>query len=182
MTMASERDPVESPQATRIRALLERLLTRFGGAVEFWTVTCLSQRELGDPRPFLADQWEHLWQTVQELRADISQLETSHPSLNEQIAGFGQSCVDLREVFDTLADFTSLPVTELEGALLRLNRLHTEWKLRIALVGTLVPLKTPLPRWTSEQESFYQHSLDSLFDRFYAARQTSPSIIHRPPG
>jgi hypothetical protein len=173
----------DTPANYRCRVLLERLLSRFGNAIEFWTISCLSQRELGDPRPFINDQWDDLWRCLQNLRLALAERDGDlHPVLQDQLAKLARASADLRDVFEVLADFAIVPVSELESALMQLAALWEEWKLRITLVGSILPLSAPLPSVTSEQEMFHRQNLDTLFDRFYSARQTSsPSIIHRPP-
>ncbi|MCE9530803.1 MAG: hypothetical protein K8T89_06735, partial [Planctomycetes bacterium] len=55
--------------------LLSGIITQFGGAVEFWTLVCLSQRELGDPALFIDRQASSLREQIQELRAKLSEGE-----------------------------------------------------------------------------------------------------------
>ena len=163
----------------QLRALIPRLLTRFGDSIEFWTVACLSQRELGDPKPFLNEQWDILWETIQELRAELASRNSSaHPALHEQVAKLCKTASDLRDIFEVLAEYTTVAVPVLESSLLKLNNLWGEWRNRVALVAALLPLSSPLPTLNSDQEGFYQDALDGLFDRFYSARQMhSPSDI-----
>lgn len=166
---------------SELRNLIERLLVRFGDSIEFWTIACLTQQDLGNPRQFIAEQWDSLSRTVQELRNQIATLNSSaHPALNEQLAKLGMATADLQNIFDVLANYREVPIQELEAVIHKLNILWSDWKNRLTLISALVPLRAPLPGLSSEQEVFYQHALDSLFDRFYSSRQThAPSQIYR---
>jgi hypothetical protein len=154
--------------------ILGGLITRFGGAIEFWTVACMSQSELGDPGGFVDIQWSSLLEDLQTIRSQLAEngIDTS-PVVQEQLAKLTKSCADLREVFDHFIHFTSASNKELERAVLRLSQLWEDFRMRISLLGVLLPMATPVPMLNSEHETYYQGILDGLFDRFEAARPKS---------
>ena len=162
------------PKPLPAALLLDDILGRFGGAVEYWTVSCMSRGEYGDPEPYIAHQWAELADAVQDLRSELSAQsnETDLPwSVQEQVGKLVQSVGELREVFDLLIDFQRLTTGRLELTLLRLGSLWRNALRRVTLLGAILPLPAPLPGLSAEQESGYQDILDRLYDRFEAARQ-----------
>ena len=170
--------PAGIPSAKReaaIHELLSRLVIRFGGAVEFWTVVCLSQRDLGDPGLYVAEQWQELYSDMQTLRSLIGQGENPSHLVQEQVMKLIKTCTDLRDVFDQFLDCGSVPLKDLELAVHRLDSIWHEVKLRVSFLAALIPLPPPLPRLSSEQDAYYQAILDGMFDRFATARPISLS-------
>lgn len=155
---------------SKLHELLSNVVARFGGAIEFWTVVCLSKRELGDPEQFVADKWNDLYSEVQQLRTLISDVDIPSPVAQEQVLKLMKSCTDLREVFDLFLDCDNVPLPELELAVVRLESIWHDVGIRIAFLAALIPLPEPLPRLTTEQEAYYQSILDSLFDKLAASR------------
>jgi hypothetical protein len=153
-----------------LRHLLNSIVTRSGGAIEFWTVACLSRGDLGDPREFIDTQWEHLYEELQEFRRLLSTLPYDPPPVvHEQVAKLMKIGAELREVFDIFLRFATLPPEELEVAVLKLGFLWKELRLRVSLAAAMIPLAAPLPAISTEQESYYQGILDGLFDQFTTA-------------
>lgn len=153
-----------------LRHLLNSMISRYGGAIEFWTVACLSQGDLGDPREFIDTQWEHLYEEVQEFRRLLTQLPHDPPAVvHEQVAKLMKLIVDLREVFEVLLHYANLPHEELEVAVLKLGYLWKELRLRVSLAAAMIPLPAPLPTISTEQQTYYQGLLDQLFDKFTTA-------------
>jgi hypothetical protein len=161
-----------TPIEEHLRHLLSSLINRFGGAIEFWTVACLSQNDLGDPRGFIDGQWEHLYAELQEFRRLLPQLPHDPPPVvHEQVAKLMKLGNDLREVFEVFLRFATVPPEEIEVASLKLGFLWRELQLRVSLSAAMIPLAAPLPGITNEQRDYYQGILDHLFDRFTAAQR-----------
>lgn len=157
---------------SRLDDLLGRVVDRFGGAIEYWTVVCLSGKELGNPEPFVAEQWSELYSEVHQIRSLFSEADVPSPVVQEQVAKLTKTCTDLREVFDLLLNADYVPLPELERAVIRLGSIWHEVRLRIAFLSALIPLPIPQPHLTSEQEAYYQSILDSLFDKLAARPMT----------
>jgi hypothetical protein len=168
MTMSSPEIP--PTLRTRLADLLTRLVAGFGGAIEFWTVVCISQRDLGDPEQFIHEQWNALFSDLQEVRRSIGEADIPTPVVHEQVMKLIKNCTDLREVFDLFLAAQEVSLEELERGVLRLDAIWQDVRTRVAFVAALIPLPSPLPRLTSEQETYYQSILDSLFDRLAALR------------
>lgn len=162
--------PPNATLESRLHDLLSRVIDRFGGAIEFWTVVCLSRKELGDPDQFVAEKWNDLYSEVHRLRSLVGEAEVPPPVVQEQVAKLTKTCTDLREVFDSFLDCGNLSLPELERAVVRLGSIWHEARIRVAFLAALIPLPAPLPHLTSEQEAYYQSILDSLFDKLAAAR------------
>jgi hypothetical protein len=156
-----------SPLEDRLRHLLQSIIMRMGGAIEFWTVACMTRGELGNPQQFIDTQWNALFNEVHELRALLGELPVEpSPVVHEQIAKMARICSDLRDVFDTLLRTTDSDQNEIEIAVTKLSQLWKEIRLRVSLLAATIPLPAPLPGITLEQEAYYQSILDDLFDRF----------------
>lgn len=166
---------MNAEQEDPIRRILRGIVTRFGGAIEFWTVACLSQEELGAPGPFVELQWGGMVDDVHALRSALAdQGYDPHPAVQEQFAKLTKTCSDIREVFDAFICFTTLPRREVEQAVVRLGQLWDDVRLRVGFLGVLLPLRSPLGELlTTEQENYYQNTLDGLYDQFEAARPAS---------
>ena len=162
-------------QETTISGTLTGMLVRFGGAIEFWTLVCLSQREIGDPETFIDRQWSNLREQIQELRARLNdgEFEPSEAVL-EQIVKLGKVSAELREVFDYFIHAASVPQAELEAAVMKLAHIWQDVRMRVWLLGALIPLPLP-PALSLEKEAYYQAILDGLFDQFVAARSAGES-------
>jgi hypothetical protein len=160
-------------QETAVGELLAGLLMQFGGAIEFWTLVCLSERELGDPTVFVDRQWNGLREQLQELRARLSEGE-SEPSdaALEQVAKLSKACAELREVFDYFLNAAAIAQSDLEAAVVRLAQIWQDVRMRVWLLGALIPLPEG-PSLSMEKEAYYQSILDRLFDQFMAARTAS---------
>ena len=90
------------PFEDQLRQTLNQLLLGFAGAIEYWTVACLSQGDLGDPREFVDTQWASLMNEVHETRVLIAKWPHEPPEVvHEQLAGLMTACSDLREIFET---------------------------------------------------------------------------------
>lgn len=159
-----------SDDETAIRDLLAGLLLRFGAAVKVWPAACLGLRGPGDPAEFIAEQWDALCADLQTLRWQYAAAEQPSPAFHDQVIRLMQTCADLREVFDTLLEFRAIAEQELDAALLRLQTVWQQARMRVSFLTVLVPLPLPLPALTIEQEAHYQSVLDGLCDRFDAAR------------
>lgn len=162
-----------------IEQLLGGLITRFGGAIEFWTVACLSQSELGDPGPFIDIQWSSLLEDLQTIRRNCRRTASIHRRWFRNNSQNFRNPADLREVFDHFIHLMSASDKELEVAVLRLSQLWEDFRMRIALLGVLLPLPSPVPMLNSEHEAYYQGILDGLFDRLEAARPKSVFDVGR---
>jgi len=159
-----------SPLEDRLRHLLQSLLTRFGGAVEFWTVACTSRGDLGDPNQSVDAQWAALFTDVHDVRVLLAELPYEpQPVVHEQVARLMNLCSDLRDLFDTFLRVEAADPDRAEAAVARLANLWKEARLRVALLAATLPLSAPLPGITLEQEAYYQGILDGLFDRLTAA-------------
>jgi hypothetical protein len=162
--------PPNATSESSLHDLLGRVVGRFGGAIEFWTVVCLSRRELGDPEPFVAEQWNDLYSEVHQIRSLIGEADVPSPVVQEQVAKLTKTGSDLREGFDWFLDCGNVSLPELERAVVRLGSIWHEVRLRVAFLAALIPLPAPLPHLTAEQEAYYQSILDSLFDKLAGAR------------
>jgi hypothetical protein len=152
----------------RLQHLLHNLIVRFGGAIEFWTVACLSRGDLGNPADFVDSQWSGMLQEVQELRTRLAEMPLEPPPIvHEQIAKLLKLCADLRDTFDQFLQPVIVPDV-VEVAVLKLGYMWRELRLRCSLIAAMIPLPPPLPGITTEQETYYQGILDSLYDRFTA--------------
>lgn len=160
-------------QQAALLTLLKGIITRWGGAIEFWTVACLTQRELGDPNLFVDSQWANLRDDVQKLRMLIAEDEEPAEILQEQLVKLNRLCADLREVFDLFIRFSEILESELETSVLRLGQLWDEVRMRANLIAMLLPLPE-LPGLSAEQEAYFQGVLDGLYDRFHAVRPVYP--------
>jgi hypothetical protein len=160
-------------QESTIGDTLSDILVRFGGAIEFWTVVCLSQRELGDPIRFVDSQWSDLRERLQELRGQLNsdEFEPSEAAF-EQIAKLGKVSAELREVFDYFINVASISQFDLEASVMKLAQIWQEVRMRVWLLGALIPLPSP-PVLSMEKEAYYQSILDGLFDQFMTARAAS---------
>lgn len=158
---------------TTFGELLNGIIIRVGGAIEFWTLVCLSQRELGNPTAFVDRHWCELRDQVQELRSRLAESDYEPPPLvQEQVAKLASVAAELREVFDYFIFAATVPQKDLEGAVLRLSTIWQDVRMRAWLLGTLIPLDRP-PALSLEKETYYQGVLDALFDQFMAARAES---------
>lgn len=156
-----------SPLEERLRHLLQSLIVRVGGAIEFWTVACMSRSDLGNPSQFVDAQWNALFNEVQEVRALIAELPYEPPAVvHEQLARLMNLCSDLRDLFDAFLRADNFDPDRTEAAVTRLTQLWKEVRLRVALLAATLPLPAPLPGISMEQEAYYQGILDELFDRF----------------
>jgi hypothetical protein len=161
-----------NPTEDHLRHLLSSIVNRYGGAIEFWTVACLSQGDLGDPRGFIDTQWEHLYGELQEFRRRLAELPHDPPPVvHEQVAKLMKLGNDLREVFETFLRYAALAPEEIEVAVLKLGFLWKELQLRVSLAAAMIPLPAPLPKITNEQQTYYQNILDHLFDQFTMAQR-----------
>lgn len=152
----------------RLQFLLQNLIARFGGAIEFWTVACLSRSDLGNPTDFVDSQWGAMLNEVQEIRTCLAELPIEPPPIvHEQIAKILKLCADLRDDFNAFLR-PVISADEVELAVLKLGFLWREIRLRATLTAAMIPLPPPLPGITTEQETYYQNILDSLYDRFTA--------------
>ncbi len=156
-----------SPLEDRLRHLLQSVIARVGGAIEFWTVACMSRGDFGDPNQFVDAQWSTLFNDVHEVRTLLSQLPYEpQPVVHEQLARLMNLCSDLRDLFDTFLKAEEFEPAQTEAAVARLTQLWKEVRLRVSLLAATLPLSAPLPGITLEQEAYYQGILDGLFDRF----------------
>jgi len=161
--------------------LLTGIITQFGGAIEFWTLVCLSQSELGNPKIFVDRQWIDLRERIQELRERLSEADhESSPAAQEQVAKLASVAAEVREVFDYFIDVTSVTQKDLEAAVLKLAHIWQDVRMRIWLLGALIPLSQP-PALSLEKEAYYQNILDALFDQFMTLR-TAASDAHERNG
>jgi hypothetical protein len=155
----------------RLRQLFHSLLSRYAGAIEFWTVACLSRGDLGDPSGFVEQQWGQFLADVQQVRVALADLlQEPPPVVHEQVANLLKLAADLRDVFNALIRHADLEPAEVELAVLKLGSLWRDLQMRISLASAAIPLPAPLPGITMEQEKYYQEILDGLFDRFTASR------------
>jgi hypothetical protein len=161
---------LSTQQETTIGDTLTDILGHFGGAIEFWTVVCLSQRELGEPTGFVDCQWSNLRERLQELRGQLNEgeFEPSDAAF-EQIAKLGKVSAELREVFDYFINVASISQKDLEASVMKLAQIWQEVRMRVWLLGALIPLASP-PILSLEKEAYYQSILDGLFDQFMTAR------------
>ena len=134
--------------------LLEGIVVQCGGAVEFWTLVCLSRRQLGDPTLFVDRQWMSLREQIQELRERLQdgENELSEPVL-EQIAKLLKASAELREVFDFFINADSVAQKDLEAATMKLAQIWRDMRMRVWLLGTLIPLPEP-PTLSMEKEAY----------------------------
>lgn len=174
--MATTLASLTNEQETTIGQTLTDLLVRFGGAIEYWTMVCLTRRELGNPALFIDRQWNDLRDQLQELRAQLNDGDFE-PSgaVYEQIAKLAKVCVDLRDLFDSFMNAHELSQKDLEAAVIKLAQIWQDVRMRVWLLGALIPLPSP-PALSMEKEAYYQSILDGLFDRFMATR--IPDDLH----
>jgi hypothetical protein len=168
-------------QEAEVAELLAGVLNQFGGAIDLWTVVCVSQRELGGAREFVERQWISLQERVQQLRFCLS-AGPYEPSVVvlEQVAKLARSSAELRETFDFFIN-VDVARRDLEAAVLRLAQLWHEVRRRIWLVGALIPLPEP-PRLSLEKEAYFQQALDQLFDQFLVSRAPPVGDAHARNG
>jgi hypothetical protein len=160
--------PPQSESA--VGELLMGIVTRFGGALEFWTLVCLSRNELGNPTQFVDRQWSNLLESIQELRSRLAERDYEPPpTVQEQIAKLIGVSAELREVFDHFIAVATVSQKDLEASVLRLAHVWQEVRMRVWLLGTLIPLPQA-PVLSMEREAYYQGILDGLIDQFLAAR------------
>lgn len=166
---------LSSQQETAVGETLNGILVQFGGAIEFWTLVCLSQRELGDPTAFIDRQWSTLRDQLQELRSQLNEndFEPSEAAF-EQIGKIGKVSAELREVFDYFINALTVPQKELEAAVLKIAHIWQDVRMRVWLLGAILPLPTP-PCLSMEKEAYYQAILDGLFDQFMTMRTAGES-------
>ena len=122
------------PIEDRLRHLLQSLVVRFGGAIEFWTVACMSRSDLGNPSQFVDAQWNALINEVHEVRALIAELPHEPPTVvHEQLARLMSLCSDLRDLFDSFLRAGEFDPDQTEAAVTRLTQLWKEaaqeWKI-----------------------------------------------------
>lgn len=174
--MATTLASLTNEQETTIGQTLTDLLVRFGGAIEYWTMVCLTRRELGNPALFINRQWNDLRDQLQELRAQLNDGDFE-PSgaVYEQIAKLAKVCVDLRDLFDSFMNAHELSQKDLEAAVIKFAQIWQDVRMRVWLLGALIPLPSP-PALSMEKEAYYQSILDGLFDRFMATR--IPDDLH----
>lgn len=159
-----------NPAHERLRQLFRSLLARYAGAIEFWTVVCLSRGDLGDPADLIDAQWALFRQDIQDLREALAGLPVEPPPVvQDQVARLIGLAAELRDVFNVLLDHPTRARKDVEAAVLKLGALWQELRVRVALAAATVPLRAPLPAVTSEQEAYFQGILDGLFDRFTGA-------------
>lgn len=151
----------------RLRHLFRSLLARFASAIEFWTAACLA-RDLGNPGEMIDGQWSQFRQDLQDLREALMDVPDVPPVVHEQVARMIGIAVELRDLFDVLLDYRQRPENEIEAAVVKLDALWSDLRSRISLASAVIPLPSPLPSITSEQEAHYRSILDGLFDRFMA--------------
>ena len=170
--------PSTIDRETALSDLLAGILTQFGGAIEFWTLVCLAQRELGDPVLFVDRQWSDLREKIQELRARLSggEQELSEAVL-DQVAKLSHVSAEVREIFDFFINAISVAQKDLDAAVIKLAHVWQDVRMRVWLLGTLILLPSP-PSLSTEKEAYYQAILDGLFDQFMAARAT-PDLHER---
>jgi hypothetical protein len=156
-----------------IRDALIDILERFGRAIEFWSVACLAQSDLGHPRKVINDQWESILARIQQLRHRLSDADFISPAVHEQISKLQKTADDLLDVFGVLMDFKKVPMQELESATLKLQGVWADARQRITFLGAILPLRGSLPNLSLEQERYYRQLLDSLFDRFVSSTAAS---------
>jgi len=167
-----------STHESALGELLSGIITQFGGAIEFWTLVCISQRELGDPVAFIDRQSNSMREQIQELRARLS-LGEPEPSdaVMEQAAKLARVSAELREVFDYFIQNHVISQKDLEAAVMRLAQIWQDVRMRVWLLGALIPLASP-PALTLEQEAYYQSILDNLFDQFIGSRASASGDGH----
>jgi hypothetical protein len=171
---------ITTEQETAVGETLSGILVQFGGAIEFWTLVCLSQNEFGDPAAFIDRQWNSLRERTQELRGLLSESDFEpSDAVFEQIGKLGKVSADLREVFDYFINAASVPQKELEAAVMRLAHIWQEVRMRVWLLGALISLPSP-PALSMEKEAYYQATLDGLFDQFVMTHATGD--IHERNG
>ena len=164
---------LSATQQSGLHDLLMGILTRFAASIEFWTLTCLSRDDFGDPERFVGDQWNALHNDVQELRellSDTGPGYTSSPMVQEQVQKLMQNCTALHEIFDLFIRFDEVGLDDLERNVVQYAALWTDVKLRVLLLATIIPLPDPLPSLTSDRDLYYVGILDRLYDRFESAR------------
>ncbi len=161
---------------SEIRNTVERILTQFAGAIEFWTVNCISRSNLGDPVHTINEQWEQIGSQIQYLRSLVNQDLAISEIVHDQIAKLTNDWSTLRQIFEVLIDGIRVPLSELEQAVIKLRLLWEDVQMRLALIAAFIPLTPPLPALTSAQENYYKNILDRLYDQFLALRSYSESI------
>ena len=156
-----------------LQDLLTGILTRFAASIEFWTITCISRQDFGDPEHFIGDQWSALRDEVQELRellGDSGPGCSTSPMVQEQMQKLMQNCTGLRQIFDRFIRYDDLHLDDLERNVVQYAALWTDVKLRVMLLGTIIPLPAPLPGLSSDRDLYFVGILDRLYDRFESAR------------
>lgn len=160
---------VADPTTERERKLgqiLAELLGHFSQAIEFWPPVCLNKQELGDPAHFIDREWTGLREQIQQLRIVLAEEDAPESTLvHEQIAKLAKDSTDLREVFDYFLNAERVSPSDLEAAVFKLAHLWHDSRMRLWLVGTLIPLQQP-PSLSLEKEAYFQSILDRLFDQF----------------
>jgi len=164
-----------------LEELLTAIMTQFGGAIDFWPLVCLSKGELGDPVPFIDSQWMSLRDRIQELRARLTQHEYEpSEAVLEQLVKLSRMSAELREVFDYFVNAQAVAQRDLEGAVMKLRALWHDVRMRLWLLGALIPLDR-LPILTLERELHFESVLDGLFDQFLTAR-AAPAEAYKTNG
>lgn len=176
-TMASE--TLSPEHEARLGELLNDILARFAGAIEFWTLVCLTQRDLGDPRLFIDQQSMGLLEQIQALRQGLYD-EDYEPSeaVIEQVVKLNKVGVELRDLFDFFITANRASQRDLEAAVMKLAQIWQDVRMRVWLLGAVIPLAEP-PALPMEKEAFYQSILDGLFDQFLTARASIADIHER---
>lgn len=170
------------PFEDQLRQTLNQLLLGFAGAIEYWTVACLSQGDLGDPREFVDTQWASLMNEVHETRVLIAKWPHEPPEVvHEQLTGLMTACSDLREIFETFLQAPECGPEPTEAAVSGLGRVWREVRLRVSLMTAMLPLHAPLPGISLEKEAYYQRILDELFDRFESMANDTPGLSRTLP-
>jgi len=173
--------PVSEREAV-LSDLLAGIVARVAGSIESWTLVCLARRELGDPTEFIDRQWMDLREQIQKTRSALQDGENSasEPVL-EQVAKLLKISAELRETFDFFINANRVAEKELEAAIVKLAQIWQDVRMRVWLLGALIPLPdlTALP---TETEASYQTILDGLFDQFLAARAPANGAGHKRNG
>jgi hypothetical protein len=162
--------------------LLSGIVARVAGSIESWTLVCLARRELGDPTEFIDRQWMDLREQIQKTRAALQDGEESpsEPVL-EQVAKLLKISAELRETFDFFINANRVSEKDLEAAILKLAQIWQDVRMRVWLLGALIPLAQP-PALSTEEEADCQTTLDGLFDQFLASRTPTNGAGHKRNG
>ncbi len=159
------------------RAALERLLSqiagRLDGAIDFWTVVCLS--EALPRRAFIERHATNLQAAVAEVEAILRRSQADVGPVRGLLSELVGGCTKLRDAFLILAQHETLPQEAVRLATTALTEVYDDLRQAIREIGQAANVSVGyLENRTAEAQSHLCRILDGLYEQFRQQRETAP--------